>query len=111
MASSKAGSSKIQLTMKTSLFQQLRQTTRRKIHAARDVWSKSDFTANRFDSNLGSASEMELYPGSLCDVPCSFLLGLHNMASIYREFNSGFLQSSFKKLDPFPLGLNSVATF
>jgi hypothetical protein len=32
------------------------------------------------------------------------------MASTYQEFNSGFLQSSFKKPDPFPLGLNNVAT-
>jgi hypothetical protein len=32
------------------------------------------------------------------------------MASTYQEFNSGFLQSSFKKPNPFPLGLNNVAT-
>jgi hypothetical protein len=63
-----------------------------------------------FDSNSGSASEMESYLSSLCDVPSSFPLGLHNMASTYREFNSGFLQSSFKKPDPLPLGLNNVAT-
>jgi hypothetical protein len=63
-----------------------------------------------FDSNSGSAFEIESYPVSFCDVPSSFLLGLHNMASTYQEFNSGFLQSSFKKPDPFPLGLNNVAT-
>jgi hypothetical protein len=63
-----------------------------------------------FDSNLGSAFEMESYLGSFCDVLSSFLLGLHNIASIYQEFNSGFLQSSFKKPDPFSLGLNNVAT-
>jgi hypothetical protein len=63
-----------------------------------------------FDSNSGSASEMESYPGSFCDVSSSFPLGLHNMASTYQEFNLGFLQSSFQKPDPFPLGLNNMAT-
>jgi hypothetical protein len=53
---------------------------------------------------------MESYPGSFRDVPSSFSLGLHNMTSIYQESNLGFLQSSFNKSDPFPLGLNSVAT-
>jgi hypothetical protein len=37
-------------------------------------------------------------------------MGLWNAASTYQEFNSGFLQSSFKKLDPFPLGFNNMAT-
>jgi hypothetical protein len=63
-----------------------------------------------FDSNSGSASEMESYLGSFCDVPSSFSLGLHNMASTYQEFNSGFLHSCFRKPDPFQLGLNNVAT-
>jgi hypothetical protein len=41
-----------------------------------------------FDSNSGSTSEMESYPGSFYDKPSSFLLGLHNMASVHQEFNS-----------------------
>jgi hypothetical protein len=36
-----------------------------------------------FDSNSGSASEMESYLGSFYDVSSSFPLGLHNMASTY----------------------------
>jgi hypothetical protein len=37
-------------------------------------------------------------------------MGLRNAASTYQESNSGFLQSSFKKQDLFPLGLNNMAT-
>jgi hypothetical protein len=83
--------------------------------AGRFTWlAMSDLTQisrpTDFDFNSGSTSEMESYPGSFCDVPSSFPLGIHNMVSIFQEFNLGFLQSSFKKPDPFPLGLNSMAT-
>jgi hypothetical protein len=41
-----------------------------------------------FDSNSGSAFEMESYLGSFYDEPSSFPLGLHNMVSVHQEFNS-----------------------
>jgi hypothetical protein len=43
-----------------------------------------------FDSSSGSTFEMGSYSGSFCDGPSSFPLGLHNMASVHQEFNSGY---------------------
>jgi hypothetical protein len=84
MTCSKFVSSKIQLTMKTSLFRQLRQI---KLAGRFARLTMSDPTQisqpTNFDSNSGFASEMESYPGSFCDRPSPFLLGLHNMALVH----------------------------
>jgi hypothetical protein len=63
-----------------------------------------------FDSNSSSALKMESYLGSFYDRPNSFSLGLHNMASVHQEFNSGYFRNAFKKSGPFPFGLHNMAT-
>ena len=62
------------------------------------------------DPNSGSATEMEHHPSSFYDSPSSFLLGLRNAALVYQEFNSEYIQSSFKKSGPFPSRIHGVAT-
>jgi hypothetical protein len=75
--------------MKTSLSRRLRQIIGRFVRLAMSDPAQISWLTD-FDSNSSFASEMESYPGSFCDGLSSFLLGLHNMALVHQEFNSGY---------------------
>jgi hypothetical protein len=66
-----------------------------------------------FDSNSGFTSKIESYPGSFYDGSRSFPPGLHDMASVHQEFNSGYFHNSFEKPGPFcnTLGVKHALVF